>query len=243
MILVNFYVQCGEIMDIHGLQKMTLLDFPGHVACTVFLAGCNFKCPYCHNSELIDKGADILMDDKELLSFLKKRVGLLDGVAFTGGEPLLSEGLEDLIIKVRELGYKIKLDTNGSFPKKLQSLLDKNLLDYVAMDIKNSEERYAQTVGVNCIDIDKVKKSISILMSSNIDYEFRTTVVDELFDEESFIGISKLIKGAKRYFLQEFTDRDTVVYEGFSAPSKEKMEKYLDIIKESIESAQIRGVE
>lgn len=230
-------------MDIHGLQKMTLLDFPGHVACTVFLAGCNYRCPYCHNSELISRDAEPFMSEEELLAFLKKRTGLLDGVAFTGGEPLMSEGLEELIIRIRGLGYKVKLDTNGSFPGRLKNLLDKGLVDYVAMDIKNSEERYAETVGLKQADISKIKESIDILKNSGTDYEFRTTVIDELFDEESFERIGEMIQGADSYFLQAFTDRDTVVYSGFSAPDREKMEKYLHIVSPYVKKARIRGVD
>lgn len=229
-------------MKIHGLQKMTLLDYPGHVACTVFLAGCNFKCPFCHNSELIDKEAEAVMDDKELLDFLKTRTKLLDGVAITGGEPLMYEGIEELILKIRELGYKVKLDTNGAFPKKLRNLIDKKLVDYIAMDIKNDEERYAQTAGLTQIDMDKIKESINLIMNSGIEYEFRTTVVEQLHDEKSFENIVKLICGANRYFLQPFTDRDTVVYEGFSAPDEEKMKTYLNIVQKEIVNAQIRGL-
>lgn len=230
-------------MKIHGLQKMTLLDFPGHVACTVFFAGCNYRCPYCHNSELIDKDVEPLMEDDELLSFLEKRKGLLDGVAFTGGEPLMTSGLEELIVKIRELGYLVKLDTNGSFPDRLKNLLDKGLVDYVAMDIKNSEERYAETVGLPQVNFSKVKESIDLLKNSSIDYEFRTTVVDQLFDEDSFKGIAKLIEGAKNYYLQAFTDRDTVVFSGFSAPDDDKMKKYLEIVTPYVEKAELRGVE
>ena len=231
-------------MDIHGLQKMTLLDFPGHVACTVFLAGCNFRCPYCHNSELIDKNAaEPLMSDGKLLSFLGTRVGLLDGVAFTGGEPLMSEGFRDLILKIRDMGFLIKLDTNGAFPKKLRELTDEGLIDYIAMDIKNSEDRYAETVGVSRVDMDKIKESIEIVKSCGAGYEFRTTVIDEMFDEKSFFGIGDLINGAKNYFLQPFTDRDTVVYSGFSAPPKDKMQRYLEIITQYVGNCAIRGMD
>ena len=230
-------------MDIHGLMKMTLLDYPGHVACTVFLAGCNLRCPYCHNSELIDKKTKPLMDDKELLAFLKKRKGLLDGVAFTGGEPLMSEGLEDLIVTIRNMSYSIKLDTNGCFPDRLKKLIDRGLIDYIAMDIKNSPERYYETAGTKHLDFDKIRESISVIMNSSADYEFRTTVVKELFDEKSFEGIGDLIRGAKNYFLQAFTDRDTVIYSGFHAPEKEDMERYKEIMLSYVDHADIRGMD
>lgn len=230
-------------MKINGLQKMTLLDYPDHIACTVFIAGCNYKCPYCHNSELINKDAEVVMDDSEFFKFLEKRKGLLDGVAVTGGEPLLNNEIEEFLVNIKKMGYPVKLDTNGSFPNKLKNIIEKDLVSYVAMDIKNSKERYAQTVGLNAIDISKIKESINLLMNSSVDYEFRTTVVDELFDDSSFIGISEMIKGAKRYFLQAFTDRDTVVYSGFSAPSKEKMYRYRDIMKGNVERVELRGVE
>ncbi|MDO5441530.1 MAG: anaerobic ribonucleoside-triphosphate reductase activating protein [Bacillota bacterium] len=229
-------------MNINGLQKLTLLDFPGHTACTVFLAGCDMRCPFCHNSELIDVSADVIMTDEELLTFLKGRQGLLDGVAFTGGEPLLRKELPDLLKEVKALGFATKLDTNGAHPKALKSILDARLVDYVAMDIKNSPEKYPQTSGKANLDITKIKESIEIIMYSGVDYEFRTTVVDQLHDESSFIGIGQLIKGAKRYFLQAFTDRDTVVYSGFSAPAKETMEKYAEIVRKNVKNVEIRGL-
>lgn len=229
-------------MNINGLQKLTLLDFPGHTACTVFLAGCDMKCPFCHNSELIDGSADVIMTDEEFLTFLKGRLGLLDGVAFTGGEPLLRKGLPILLQKIKELGFATKLDTNGAHPKALKSVLDSKLVDYVAMDVKNSPEKYSETSGKADIDIAKIKESIEIIMNSGVDYEFRTTVVDQLHDESSFIAISQLIQGAKRYFLQAFTDRDTVVYSGFSAPAKETMEKYAEIVRKTVKNVEIRGL-
>lgn len=229
-------------MNINGIQKLTLLDFPGHTACTVFLAGCDLRCPFCHNSDLIDGNAEVIMDDGELLSFLEKRVGLLDGVAFTGGEPLLRKDLPDLMRRIRGLGFEIKLDTNGCHPEALKNILDKGLIDYVAMDIKNSPERYAETAGVKNVDMDSIKKSISLIMNSGIDYEFRTTVVDQLHDESSFEGIRDLIKGAKNYYLQAFTDRDSVVFAGFSAPSIEKMQKYARIVSENVTKVSLRGM-
>ena len=229
-------------MNIHGLQKLTLLDFPGHTACTVFLAGCNYRCPFCHNSELIDINAEPYCSDEELIAFLKKRVGLLDGVAFTGGEPLMTKELPELIKKIRELGYAIKLDTDGGFPDRLEKLIDSGLIDYAAMDVKNSPERYAETVGLEKVSLEPVKKSIEILKNSKIGYEFRTTVVKELHDEKSFYGIGEMINGAQSYYLQAFHDRDTVRYAGLSAPDEGDMLKYADIMRNFAASVEIRGV-
>ncbi len=229
-------------MKIHGLQKLTLLDYPGHTACTVFLAGCDLRCPWCHNADLLDASSEALMEEEELLTFLKKRQGLLDGVAFTGGEPLLYRELPELMEKIRALGYQIKLDTNGCHPDRLRELLQRKLLDYVAMDIKNSPDRYAETAGVARVDMGKIYESISIIMSQATDYEFRTTVVSQFHDEESFQRIGIMIRGAKRYYLQSFTDRDTVPYAGFSAPSAEQMHRYADILKTHIPSVELRGI-
>ncbi len=229
-------------MKIHGLQKLTLLDFPGHTACTVFLAGCDWRCPFCHNTDLLDGSAEPLMEDDELLAFLKKRQGLLDGVAFTGGEPLLHRELPELMTKIRELGYQIKLDTNGCHPDQLRNVLEEGLADYVAMDIKNSPERYPETAGVAHVDMDRINESISLLMTKAPDYEFRTTVVAQLHDADSFREIGAWIRGAKRYYLQAFTDRDTVPFAGLSAPSDAEMEAYISILKPFIPAAALRGV-
>ena len=229
-------------MKIHGLQKMTLLDFPGRVACTVFLGGCYLSCPFCHNAELIDGTAEPVMDETELLAFLEKRKGLLDGVAFTGGEPTLRKDLPDLFRKIKALGYPIKLDTNGLHPDRLKALLDEGLVDYVAMDIKNSPEKYALTAGVDTVDLEKISESIRLLMSSGVDYEFRTTVVDELHAPGDFDAIANWIAGAKAYFLQPFVDRDSVVYENFHAPDPKRMKLYCDAVRKTVPNAVIRGM-
>lgn len=229
-------------MNINGLQKLSLLDFPGHTACTVFLAGCDMKCPFCHNSELIDGSAPVLMTDEELLDFLNKRIGLLDGVAFTGGEPLLRKDLPELFRIIKSLGYAVKLDTNGAHPEALKKVLDEELVDYIAMDVKNSPEKYPETSGCKYINIENIKTSIGLIMDSGLDYEFRTTVVDQLHDESSFEAIGEMIKGAGKYFLQPFTDRDTVVFSGFSAPDEEKLKKYESIVKKYVGYTEIRGL-
>lgn len=229
-------------MLIHGLQKMTLLDFPEHVACTVFLGGCDMRCPFCHNFELVDGSAQPVMDEDEFFSFLKKRQGLLDGVAITGGEPLLRPDLGDFIEKIRNMGYLIKLDTNGCHPEALSQLFSRGLTDYVAMDIKNSPTRYCATAGVSELDMGKIEESIKIIMNSAPDYEFRTTVVKELHSKEDFAEIGKMIKGAKAYYLQQFVERDTVPDSALHSPSEEEMALFLDVVKEFVPAAKIRGI-
>ncbi len=229
-------------MLIHGLQKMTLLDFPGKVACTVFFDGCNFRCPFCHNSELLGVGFPPLMDDGELLAFLEKRKGVLDGVCITGGEPLLQKELPALLESIKNMGFLVKLDTNGSFPETLAELIDKGLVDYVAMDIKNSPRRYAETIGKERYDLSKVEKSIALLLTGKVDYEFRTTVVAQLHDEESFREIGKWIQGAKRYFLQCFAPRDSVLQPGLDAPSEADIHRYAEIARFYVPETGVRGV-
>ena len=229
-------------MKIQGLHKMTLLDFPGRVACTVFLGGCDFRCPFCHNGELLDGSAPAVMDDAELLRFLKGRQGLLDGVAITGGEPLLRKDLPELLRAIRALGFAVKVDTNGNHPEALEGLLQERLVDYVAMDIKNSPEKYALTAGLERLDLSPVRRSVSLLMESSIPYEFRTTVVDELHKAEDFEAMGQWIAGAKAYFLQPFTDRDSVPFAGFHAPSRENLEKYASMARVYVPYTSIRGL-
>ena len=238
-------------MKIHGLQKMTLLDFPGHVACTVFLGGCGLRCPYCPTYELATGQAPPIMEEAELFSFLEKRKGLLDGVAITGGEPCLHPDLPDFIGRIRALGYPVKLDTNGTHPAVLREVLERGLVDYVAMDIKNSPAKYALTAGIAQAEdapqpapfVEKIRESAGLLMASGIDYEFRTTVVDELHEVQDFDEIGKWIAGARRYFLQCFTDRDTVPFGGLSAPSKEKLSACAERVRAYVQDVQIRGVD
>ena len=230
-------------MKIHGLQKMTLLDFPGKVACTVFLGGCDFRCPYCHNFELVDGSAPAVMEEGELFDFLKKRRGLLDGVAVTGGEPTLRSDLPELLRGIRALGYAVKLDTNGGHPERLRAILEEGLADYVSMDIKNSPEKYAATCGLETVDLAPIRQSVGLLMNGGADYEFRTTVVDELHAAEDFEAIGAWIAGARRCFLQAFTDRDTVPFGGLHAPSGEKMREYAEIMRRYVPDTRLRGVE
>ena len=228
-------------MNIGGIQKLTLLDYPGHVACTVFLKGCNFCCPFCYNTSLIDGEALSPVFEDDFFKFLKTRKNILDGVAITGGEPLLQKGIKEFISKIRALGYKVKLDTNGSYPEVLQSLINEGLVDYVAMDIKNSWNKYNVTSGFN--QLENVKESISILLEGKIDYEFRTTVVKELHDQEDFEIIGQMIQGADNYFIQCFRPNENVIDKNLNAPDKNELIEYLTIVKKYIPNAKLRGID
>lgn len=233
-------------MKIVGLQKLTLLDYPGQVACTVFLGGCNFRCPFCHNGQLLED-APAIMEPEELLAFLKGRKGVLDGVCVTGGEPTLNAELPELLRQIREKGYLIKLDTNGYRPDVLKALAGEGLLDYVAMDVKNSPGRYGETVGVPGICLDRIEESIRFLLSGAVDYELRTTVAEPLHDENSIQDMASwLLKlGAghkiKRLYIQPFVDRDTVLVGGLAAPDDEKLGKFGEILKQCAEKVELRG--
>ena len=236
-------------MKISGLQKMTLLDFPGKVACTVFLQGCNFRCPFCHNSELLGATGPEGITQNELLAFLKKRVGLLDGVCITGGEPTLQKDLEDLIRAIKELGYLVKLDTNGTQPQVVKSLAEQKLIDYVAMDIKNSPTQYIETAGAPHMNLADVEETMQFLLTGSLDYEFRTTVVAELHNEANMQEIGQWLQRlsggqkAKRLYLQQYIDRDTVLMGGLNAPSKEKMQEFRQILAPYAEIVELRGVD
>lgn len=230
-------------MKICGIQKVTLLDFPGYVACTIFLGGCNFDCPYCHNSSLIrsNKAAEIITKE-ELYEYLKRRKGILDGIAITGGEPLIHSEIIDLIKNIKALGYKVKLDTNGSKPETLKYLISEGLIDYVAMDIKNTLKKYPLTIG--CLtDLSKIEESIKLLINSNIEYEFRTTIVKEYHEPNDFHKIGEMIKGAKRYFLQSYKYQDSVRDKTLSAMTKEELQVCLDIVKEYVVNASLREID
>ena len=229
-------------MKICGLQKMTLLDFPERVACTVFLGGCNFRCPYCLNFDLVTGKQPTVLEEKEFFDFLRTRKGRLDGVAITGGEPCLSPDLPEFMQKIRDMGFMVKLDTNGSRPEMLAAILSQGLADYIAMDIKNSPEKYAMTIGARSVDLTGVTKSVELLKGSSVACEFRTTVVDELHQAEDFERIGAWIEGARRYYLQAFSDRDSVPFAGFHAPSPEKMQAYAKIAAGYVKEVSLRGV-
>lgn len=232
-------------MKISGIQKLTLLDYPGKVACTLFTAGCNFRCPFCHNAMLVlpEQIEDASLGEDEILSFLKKRQGVLDGVAITGGEPLLHRDMPELLGKIKALGYKIKLDTNGSNPELLRSIIENRLVDRVAMDIKNAPEAYGETVGVAGLDLAPIEKSKDMLLRGDIDYEFRTTVVKGIHTEESLIGAAKWIAGAKEYYLQQFKDSGNLILpEGLEAYDEKEMHALADAVREYVPAVQVRGV-
>ncbi|MBQ8738812.1 MAG: anaerobic ribonucleoside-triphosphate reductase activating protein [Clostridia bacterium] len=228
-------------MKIGGFQKMTMLDFPERVACTVFTYGCNLRCPFCHNATLVIDKAE-LFDEDEILAYINKRKGVLDGVCITGGEPLLQRDIFDFMKKIKDLGLLVKLDTNGAYPDLLKRAIDEGLVDYVAMDIKNSREKYALTAGIEDLDISPFEKSVEILKTSGIDYELRTTVVRELHELSDMKKIAEWISGAKKYFLQSFVDSGNTIKTGYSAHDKNTLEAFRQAVLEHIPSAEIRGI-
>jgi len=228
-------------MKISGLQKLTALDFPGRIACTVFTPGCNFRCGFCHNAALVTAEPEML-DMEEVFAYLQKRRGMLDGVAVTGGEPLLQKGLADFLRRVKDMGYLVKLDTNGSLPACLEELLHAGLVDYVAMDIKNSPAKYAATCGVAEVDMDAITRSIELITASGVEYEFRTTAVAQLHCDEDFRAMGELIRGAKRWYIQNFVDSGCLIGSGFSAAPIADMERWRDIAAEFVENVEIRGI-
>ena len=231
-------------MRIAGLQKLTLLDYPGQVACTVFTSGCNFRCPFCHNAPLVLPGILVPPTEEEtVLAFLKKRVGVLDGVAVTGGEPLLHRDLGGFLEKVKALGYKVKLDTNGSFPDRLTELIRAGLVDRVAMDIKNSPALYRDTAGVTELDMAAIERSKELLLAGGIDYEFRTTVVKGLHSKESIVDAAKWISGAKEYYLQQFKDSgDVINISGLGAYDEKEMQALAEAAAPYVPAVRVRGV-
>lgn len=224
-----------------GFQKLTLLDYPEKVACILFTMGCNFRCPFCHNASLVRAEEKPQITEEEVFAFLKKRKGIMDGVCISGGEPLLYEELGDFIRKVKSLGYSVKLDTNGSFPERLKSLVREGLVDYVAMDIKNSFDNYDKTTGIKT-DLNNIKESIDFLMSGAVEYEFRTTLVKELHTYENMESIGKMIKGAKRYFLQNFKDSGDVLCENMHPLTEEELENMKQIAKKYVANTICRGM-
>ena len=230
-------------MTIDGFQPMTLLDFPHKVGCTVFLKGCNFRCPFCHNGPLVEGKGERpapALALETFRDFLQRRQGLLDGVCVSGGEPLLNPQLSQLLEAVKEQGFLVKVDTNGSFPHKLRELWKSGLVDYVAMDIKNSPARYAETAGVAELDLTPIRESVAWLLEGHVDYEFRTTVVRQFHDAASFAAIGPWIAGARRYFLQTFTQRDTVLRGGLSAWDGETMEHFAAQMRPYVAHVEVR---
>ncbi len=231
------------MIKIHGFNKLTLLDYPEKMAATIFLGHCNFRCPFCQNGGLVlnpDREPVIPMED--VLNVLKKRQGILDGVCITGGEPTLHPELPDFIVEIKRLGYAVKLDTNGSRPQVIKYLVEKKLIDYVAMDVKNAPSRYGETVGVSHFDISSIEESVKFLMSGVVDYEFRTTVTRELHTEEEFKQIGEWIAGCKRYFLQGYQESGQVIRPVFSSYTRDDLERFREVLLETIPYVGIRGV-
>ena len=232
-----------EGVRFYGLQKLTLLDYPGNMACTVFTGGCNFRCPFCHNRSLVflnENDSEIANED--IFDFLKNRNRILDGVCITGGEPLLHKGLKAFIQRVRDLGLKVKLDTNGSNFEKLKELIDEGMVDYVAMDIKNSPEKYAMTIGLQNYDLSEIEKSKNYLLEDHVDYEFRTTIVKQFHEVSDLKKIGEWIKGAKHYYLQNFEDHGTCIVSGLGEVDADTMEQMKETVRPYVENIEVRGL-
>lgn len=231
-------------MQIFGFNKTTLLDFPEHVACTVFTGGCNFRCPFCQNGDLVLHGGSLpVLDEEEVFRVLRKRKGILTGVCVTGGEPTLQRDLDVFLSRVKDLGYLVKLDSNGYRPEVLQSLCERGLVDYFAMDIKSSPENYARTAGVKELDMGLIRESVDFIRSCGLDYEFRTTVVRELHSSGDFLSIGEWLKGCKAYFLQSYVESEGVICKEFSSYSKEELEEFVMLLKPYIDNVSLRGVD
>ncbi|MCL2863988.1 MAG: anaerobic ribonucleoside-triphosphate reductase activating protein [Lachnospiraceae bacterium] len=232
-------------MRIQGLQKLTLLDYPGKMAATIFTAGCNFRCPFCHNASLVThirEENDI--PTEQVLDFLHKRKGILEGVCITGGEPLLQPDLEDFIKEIKEMGYQVKLDTNGSQTRKLISLVEKACVDHVAMDVKNTLNKYSMTIGLNENDyVGEILAAVSYLKSDVVSYEFRTTIVREFHKREDMEMIGRWLKGAKSYYIQGFIDSGDLIVPGLRPYNKEVMQQVLEVVRQYVPNARLRGVE
>jgi len=230
-------------MLIKGLQKLTLLDFPDKMACTVFTFGCNFRCPFCHNASLVlaDRATEDTMPEEEFFSFLQKRRGILEGVCITGGEPTLMRDLPDFIRWIKAMDYAVKLDTNGYRPGVLKALVEEGLVDYVAMDVKNSLPRYGETVGIARFDTAPIEESLDYLMEGHVPFEFRTTLVRGLHTEDSIRDMGRRVAGAQRFFLQTFKDSGDLICDGLGAFSPAETAELLRALRAYVPNAQIRG--
>ena len=229
-------------MELAGLQKLTLLDYPGHMACTVFTHGCNLRCPFCHNAGLVVRESGYIIKTEEFFDFLGKRKGILDGVAITGGEPLLHADIAGFIARIKEMGFLVKLDTNGFFPDRLESLLSAGLVDYVAMDIKSSRSGYAKAVGLTAPDVSRAEKSVSLLMNGGTDFEFRTTAVKGIHTVRDFELIGEWIAGDEKYFIQHFTDSGDLIGGGLEAFDEAETAELLEATRRFVPNAESRGI-
>jgi len=227
-------------MEFVGIDKFSLLDFEDKVSCVLFCKPCNFRCPFCHNGTTVLE-ADTYIPFEDILSYLKSRKGLIDAVVVSGGEPTLMPDLKEKITILKELGFLVKLDTNGTNPEVVKDLYESRLIDYVAMDIKNSFDKYPLTAGVKNVDIEKIKQTIEYLMTSGIDYEFRTTLIDEFHTYEDMNAIGKSLKGAKKLYLQKFVERESCIQKGLHEVNQIKAEEFLDILRPFIDMVSLRG--
>lgn len=232
-------------MRICGLQKLAMVDFPGKLAATVFTGGCNLRCPFCHNALLVNRMEENPENHtvEEVLDFLKKRRGFLDGVVLSGGEPLLQPGAAEFLARVRSLGFAVKLDTNGCYPEALAEILKQGLVDYVAMDIKNCREKYAETVGIPGFDIAPIEESIQLLRNIGVDFEFRTTVVKEFHTAQEIRSIGEWLAGAPRYFLQQFVDSGDLVGSGCTAVDPLQLKEFAEIARPFFGNVELRGID
>lgn len=231
-------------MQIHGFNKTTLLDYPKHLAATIFFGGCNYRCPFCHNASLVMNPDDQpVISEEEILSTLYKRKHILEGVCITGGEPTLQKELPDFIRKIKKIGLNVKLDTNGNNPTMIKYLVAENLVDYIAMDIKNSLEKYGTTIGILNFNTSNIQESVSFIMSCGIPYEFRTTVVKELHSKSDFNQIGNWINGATSYYLQSYKDSGDILFPGLSSYSKKELETFKDILTPYVDFIALRGID
>ncbi len=228
-------------MKIFGFEKLSMVDFPGHLCCTVFTGGCNFKCPFCQNSDLVKMQNLREINQDEIFSYLSKRKGVIDSLCISGGEPTIYPDLEQFIAKIKSLGFLVKLDTNGTNYEMLKRLIENNLVDYVAMDIKNSLSAYGETAGTNFVDLENIKKSVELLKRNKVDYEFRTTLVKQFHSTSTITEMANWLDGAKRIFLQHFVDNGTCLQKGLNEVKKQDAEKFLDILKNHVNYVELRG--
>lgn len=232
------------MVKVHGFNKLTLLDYPGRLACTIFLGHCNFRCPFCHNAGLVlDPENEPVIPIEEILGTLKKRKGILDGVCITGGEPTVHKKLPEFIQQIKKMDYSVKLDTNGTNPQMVQDMVKAGLLDYVAMDIKNAPDKYGETAGIARVDLEAVNETVEFLKSGKVDYEFRTTVTRELHKKEDFLKIRKWLSGSRRYFLQAYKESEQVIHPVYSSYSREQLENFRQLLLEEISQVEIRGID
>ncbi len=227
-------------MRICGFEKFSMVDWEGKVVCTIFASGCNFRCPFCHNASLALSSAPDIAEE-EVFQYLEKRKGLVDGVCISGGEPTLSPDLPDICQRIKNLGYLIKLDTNGTNPNMVKDLVENGLVDYVAMDVKNSPEKYASTVGATGIALDNVLSTLKFLKDSGVDHEFRTTVIGDFHKDKDMESIANLVKGAKAYYIQKYVDRDECISHGFESVPQEKAKEWLKLFEGKVQKCSTRG--